>query len=696
MAEEAQSDDQKPRSIESIAVSLSGGGVRAVGFHLGLLEMLDSLGLLRKVKILSTVSGGSLTGTGYALAQQLGHSFDQYFHTFYDFLPNLNTLEQLMDGLSSDTPPSPSGCRDMIAVMANIYDNEFFRKYFGEGESPRFKVLLDDYSESSHLKEIIFNATEFQTGNAFRFQRSSSRCLIGNGNIYLCEKHAREIRMADIMAASSCIPAGMEPMFFPDDFHWPGDELVAGKDRPMCNEIKNSLRENLKMKFRLHRNPPVDYFALMDGGVYDNQGIIGLILAMNRLKHPKESKPYDGCVCGKSIYEDGDPPGPDHWAKWFSGKDVQVAGDSDEDLDENFEDAVDLIIISDTPVRKDSLYPKLGDTATQVVPMPAHDLNREKRWTDQLTVGGVDRAGWFVTALLLVSAGVTFYQEVWPVKDWIGSDPITLADDILQVGIPFLLTIGLAMVLLRIRKWLRGIADSIYALIPRSRWSARKPWSYIKGMRVNDLINMLKLRIGSVSALTASIFMNRIRSLSYSAAYTRENVGGHIIANQIFALEKTAKGQLTEWPDGMSEFAKPLSAESSAIVALAAHMPTKLWINELHAPAAGHGGEPGLTGRLENAARCLADLNAIRNEKGLKPLNDLDVLVISGQLTICHKLMAHLWERYASAQGHWSNPEQEKIFHNACDKWNDIAENPTLQIDQRKRSAGVPVNADRE
>lgn len=54
-----------------IALALSGGGTRAVGFHLGTLSYLDRVGLLEKVRILSTVSGGSAVGLGYAVYRKI-------------------------------------------------------------------------------------------------------------------------------------------------------------------------------------------------------------------------------------------------------------------------------------------------------------------------------------------------------------------------------------------------------------------------------------------------------------------------------------------------------------------------------------------------------------------------------------------------------------------------------------------------
>jgi hypothetical protein len=45
-----------------IGLALSGGGSRAIAFHLGCLRALNRLGLLDRVAILSTVSGGSVIG----------------------------------------------------------------------------------------------------------------------------------------------------------------------------------------------------------------------------------------------------------------------------------------------------------------------------------------------------------------------------------------------------------------------------------------------------------------------------------------------------------------------------------------------------------------------------------------------------------------------------------------------------------
>src|SRR3954469_5647178 len=54
-------DAANSTSPSGIALCLSGGGYRAMLFHLGSLWRLNELGLLRKLDRISSVSGGSIT-----------------------------------------------------------------------------------------------------------------------------------------------------------------------------------------------------------------------------------------------------------------------------------------------------------------------------------------------------------------------------------------------------------------------------------------------------------------------------------------------------------------------------------------------------------------------------------------------------------------------------------------------------------
>ena len=62
-----------------IGLALSGGGSRAMAFHLGCLRALNDLGLLAKIGAISTISGGSVIGACLHL-----YSLERPFEEFED------------------------------------------------------------------------------------------------------------------------------------------------------------------------------------------------------------------------------------------------------------------------------------------------------------------------------------------------------------------------------------------------------------------------------------------------------------------------------------------------------------------------------------------------------------------------------------------------------------------------------------
>ena len=54
-------------SVQRLGLSLSGGGYRATAFHLGTLQKLQQMNILQQVDVMSTISGGSITGAFYCL-----------------------------------------------------------------------------------------------------------------------------------------------------------------------------------------------------------------------------------------------------------------------------------------------------------------------------------------------------------------------------------------------------------------------------------------------------------------------------------------------------------------------------------------------------------------------------------------------------------------------------------------------------
>ena len=270
--------------FREIALCLSGGGYRAAGFHLGLLNYLNNIEvsdgtMLTRVKAISTVSGGTIIGAYYALSDAQGKSFIDFFKEFRTFLIEHDLVKESFEKLSGKkkwihATKNPN----LINAFAEIYD-----QLLTEGHS------MKSISESSlgHLSLCAFNTTEFRHGINFRFQSEKvkgapyKRLKRGNHYLPIAYDVQCEIRISDIIAASSCFPGGFEPMKFPHDF--------CGEDTPLLKGLKG-------------RTDYKEGIGIMDGGIYDNQGIDSIRISEKRrasrqLEHAsdeeKERLPYD-------------------------------------------------------------------------------------------------------------------------------------------------------------------------------------------------------------------------------------------------------------------------------------------------------------------------------------------------------------------------------------------------------------------
>ncbi len=67
-------------SGKRIGLALSGGGYRGAAYHLGVLRTLNRLGVLDKVDVISSVSGGSIVAAYYALHK--GDGYDTFEKSF--------------------------------------------------------------------------------------------------------------------------------------------------------------------------------------------------------------------------------------------------------------------------------------------------------------------------------------------------------------------------------------------------------------------------------------------------------------------------------------------------------------------------------------------------------------------------------------------------------------------------------------
>jgi NTE family protein len=246
-----------------IGLALSGGGCRAMAFHLGCLRALDRLGLLHRINVLSTVSGGSVVGVFF-------HAHDGDFASF-----EAKMREILSQGLVKRMCRklfSPLGLkvaaafaligivavmaaliRTMVGILTLITPKSFARHFESfDIRSPlhRFasrtsllEAVLDELlfsgasmSDLPTKPDLVINATELRTGSAFRFGTKES------GSWRWGKLHQNDVSVAHAVAASAAYPLFL-PAF---------DETFAFDD-------KGALR--------------TERVILTDGGIYDNLGL---------------------------------------------------------------------------------------------------------------------------------------------------------------------------------------------------------------------------------------------------------------------------------------------------------------------------------------------------------------------------------------------------------------------------------------
>lgn len=163
-----------------IALALSGGGSRALAFHLGCMRALHDRGVLEKVQVVSAVSGGSVIAGLYVYQQQSFESFDQTVVRLLqrglqrDALRHLLSPGLLARVLASNLVARPA------ATMARLRRKKPpFRRWASRTDA--LEAALREVFGALELPEvaragvdIVFNACELRTGSAFRFSNELS------------------------------------------------------------------------------------------------------------------------------------------------------------------------------------------------------------------------------------------------------------------------------------------------------------------------------------------------------------------------------------------------------------------------------------------------------------------------------------------------------------------------------------------
>ena len=457
----------------SIGISLSGGGYRAATFHLGTLSFLNQVQvsngktLLDCVSVMSTVSGGSITGLRYMLALAKKENINDMMQELFNFLYHEDLVE---DAFANMEKGRTNNGTSLIKIMASIYDEKLFHgAVMGD---------LIDCVDKIPIKHFSANATDFDNGLPFRFQVTETRRtdnsrsafgIFGNNEHRIERDIARQITLGEALACSSCFPSGFEPMMFPDDFKVNKLEGAAKKGR----------------------------FGIMDGGIVDNQGIEPILLAEERISKSEK---------------------------------------------ERTDKALELVIVSDVS----SPY------------MDGYSPNKQKlpegigRWTFAKLRRNT-LIGQLAITLLLIIAFLT-------------NNHYLIGGMLVVWGMVTLVTIALHLMN---KKILKLVSQTIVG----------KNASFIQHLTFADIESMLMNRATSILKLSSSVFMKRIRKMTYSTLYDDEDWQNRKITNTIYELRDGEKWEAKSRNGTLLDFLKPSKAiqENST---KAANMGTTLWFTQ--------------------------------------------------------------------------------------------------------------------
>jgi NTE family protein len=291
-----------------IGLALSGGGSRAIAFHLGCLRALNRLGLLDRVAVVSTVSGGSVIGAYL-------HNHRGNFASFEAEIRELLARElvapmcrKLFSALGikvaaafiviSVVALGAALIKAILKIVSLITPRALaaqFERFELRSPLHRFasrttllEAALDDLLfKGASLKDLaahphlVINATELRTGSAFRFGTKES------GSWRWGKLHRNDASVAHAVAASAAYPLFL-PAF--------DETLTFEKD----GALKNSR------------------VILTDGGIYDNLGL-GCLWPDRSLDVSLNVVPIDTILCCSAGYGlRQDPPGQFIFARMLS------------------------------------------------------------------------------------------------------------------------------------------------------------------------------------------------------------------------------------------------------------------------------------------------------------------------------------------------------------------------------------------
>lgn len=220
-------------AANEVGLCLSGGGYRAMLFHVGVLWRLNEMGWLPRLTRISSVSGGSITAGVLALAwRNLGFDTAGVGTNFRSLV--VDPLRK-MAGTSIDVSSVVVGALLPGVSASDRVTKQYKKVLFGD-------ATLQDLPDTPRF---VFCATNVQTASLLRFTKKR----LADWQVGYVD--APNIELARAVTASSAFP----PVLSPCEVKLPDGAMKPFPDVALC------------------RKPFTTDLILSDGGVYDNMGI---------------------------------------------------------------------------------------------------------------------------------------------------------------------------------------------------------------------------------------------------------------------------------------------------------------------------------------------------------------------------------------------------------------------------------------
>jgi NTE family protein len=297
-----------PAARVKIGLSLSGGGFRASFFHIGVLSRLAELGILRRVEVISMVSGGSILGALYYIHvknllesksdTEIGEDDADYvrimerIHRDFRHGVQKNIRARAFLNLAKNIWMAKA-TYSRTDRIGDLYDKYFYKPAWGKTRPKRWFGLLDRQIAMSELKirppdepnafrpdehnpgrrhakvpVLLINATTLNTGHNWRFE------AVRMGEPLPDDGLARDVY------ANVDKNMRLEPGYFAaDKTSSTPHRAITARQREFPLAVAVAASASVPALFHplsisgLYEGIRVQ---LVDGGVHDNQGLQGL------------------------------------------------------------------------------------------------------------------------------------------------------------------------------------------------------------------------------------------------------------------------------------------------------------------------------------------------------------------------------------------------------------------------------------